>query len=257
MTLTHYSSGPTDAPSVREVLQERRLAVSALAVLPIDQTNQTPLYFECRARLFRRDGVVLNGESFLPQLQAAGVATPLTGRVLDLALDWLDADPCQVLGCSISAQDLDDPDHWFELYARIARRPRLAKRLILEITEARPIIRIEDARDALNALRAVGVRIAFDDFGKGFATPDVLSRLEVDIVKVCAHYIDSPALLRHLVNQARSSSATAIVVKGVQTSSQVENAARFGATHFQKVADLSRPRFRAKAMTGSEGVQGA
>ena len=232
MTSTHYSSGISDAVLVRQALREDRIGFSKLAVLPVGGASD-PLYSKCHARFFRSDGVVLRDDYILPQLERDGVAMPLNRAILDLVLDWLDADSFQVLGCSISAQNLERPADWFELYTRIARRPHLARRLVLEITKARRILRPDQARDVLNALRAVGVRVALDDFGTGFATSAVLSRLEVDIVKIDAQFTDSLVLLRNLVAQALSSSATAVVIQGVHTAAQREAAAEAGATHIQ------------------------
>ena len=70
---------------------------------------------------------------------------------------------------------------------RHAVRP---SRLVVEITETRRIPDLPDAAAVAARLRAMGVRIALDDFGSGFNALAQLHSLPVDIVKLDATLTD-------------------------------------------------------------------
>ncbi len=191
-----------------------------------------PLYSECLARLIDTRGVIRFPGEFIPHLEVEGSVPLVDQAVLDLTLNWLEANPNQVLGCNLSARNFDSPELWGQIMRRIRQRRALADRLVLEITETCPLRDIETARHWLNGARAMGVRIALDDFGAAFATSDVLTRLDVDIVKVDADYIDRPKDLARLVAVARGA-APIVVVEGVETAAHLDTALQAGASYVQ------------------------
>jgi diguanylate cyclase (GGDEF)-like protein/PAS domain S-box-containing protein len=82
--------------------------------------------------------------------------------------------------------------------------------LVLEITESVLIGDMLSTREKLNALRAMGVRIAIDDFGMGYSSLNYLRALPVDILKIDRSFVtglgtgDSvDALVEAIVEMAR------------------------------------------------------
>ena len=85
--------------------------------------------------------------------------------------------------------------------------PRL---LVLEITENVLIGDLLSTREKLNALRAMGVRIAIDDFGMGYSSLNYLRALPVDILKIDRSFVTGlgteqnvDALVEAIVEMAR------------------------------------------------------
>ena len=97
----------------------------------------------------------------------------------------------------------------------------------LEITEATILKNIDGATEKLRELRAAGVRIALDDFGSGYSSLGLLSKLPLDLIKidrsVIAGVSESPAsraLVAGIVGVA-SSLGLITVAEGVETGAQL------------------------------------
>ncbi len=102
---------------------------------------------------------------------------------------------------------------------RILRETGLAPDLLeLEVTEDALFEDVDVATRALQALKALGVRLVLDDFGTGFSSLGYLKRLPIDALKIDRSFV--PALGRDgedvaIVDavrsglQARSASASA------------------------------------------------
>ena len=56
--------------------------------------------------------------------------------------------------------------------------------LVVELAETDPKVSLDELERRLNALRRLGVRIALDGFGSGYATITALRRLPVDVLKL-------------------------------------------------------------------------
>jgi EAL domain-containing protein (putative c-di-GMP-specific phosphodiesterase class I) len=97
------------------------------------------------------------------------------------------------------------------------------ERLVLELSE-RALAEAPDT--ALSALRAIGVRIAFDDFGSGRRALDVLRSRPVDIVKVARPYVDGAGRAAHdramlsMIVQIGSMYGLQVIAQGIEREDQ-------------------------------------
>ncbi|MEF0943910.1 EAL domain-containing protein [Rhizobium sp. BR 362] len=202
------------------------------------------LYAECLARVTDAEGVVHTAGAFVPQLERLVGRFDLDFRMLDMILAALTANPALTLGCNLSAATLSAPDRFADIFNRISQQPELASRLVVEITETYPPVGA--AIERVKMIRALGCRIAVDDFGTGFATPAHLLQVSADIVKVDAAFVrdirpghNGGDSLYHLVGFA-SCLASTVIVEGIETEAQLEAARASGATHVQGFL-LSKP----------------
>ncbi len=65
-----------------------------------------------------------------------------------------------------------------------------AQALVIELTESGSIGESEVVGLRLRQLRAMGVRVAIDDFGSGYSSFTYLRRLRVDILKIDKTFVD-------------------------------------------------------------------
>ena len=122
----------------------------------------------------------------------------------------------------------------------------VARRIVLEITEHAPVEDYEALSDVLRDLRAMGMRLAVDDAGSGFASLRHILRLDPDLIKV------DMALIQHITDDRASRAVThalatfadeigaAVVAEGVESEDQVVVLRELGVRYAQGF-HLGRP----------------
>ncbi|MGC8532396.1 MAG: bifunctional diguanylate cyclase/phosphodiesterase [Acidiphilium sp.] len=148
--------------------------------------NSAPVAIEALARL--RDGqTLLSPAAFLDTLTLADRVTLFeAGLTQGLAcLQRLDeAGHTLNLSINLDAEVLSKAPITALLAAGLAESGIAPRRIIIEILESHEFADLPSARHHLNALRAVGVKIALDDLGVEFTTLRRVQRLPVDFVKI-------------------------------------------------------------------------
>lgn len=95
-------------------------------------------------------------------------------------------------------------------------------RVVVELTETRPVLDLVQLDGAVLGLRASGFQFALDDLGEGFASLKRWVDLRPDYVKIDRHFVDGVAsdpikqrFIRSILDMARSSHA-AVVAEGLE-----------------------------------------
>jgi EAL domain-containing protein (putative c-di-GMP-specific phosphodiesterase class I) len=107
-------------------------------------------------------------------------------------------------------------------------------RVVVEITEHTPIRNYENLSKSLAPLRALGVRVAVDDAGAGFASLRHILRLEPDFIKLDRALISGidgnrslQALAAGLISFAEKIDAV-IIAEGIERTQEVEKLVELG-----------------------------
>jgi EAL domain-containing protein (putative c-di-GMP-specific phosphodiesterase class I) len=92
---------------------------------------------------------------------------------------------------NVSTRQLEEPD-LAEQVARVLGDTGLApKTLVLEITETWPVRDMNLAVTTLHDLKSLGVRLAVDNFGRGYASLEYVQRFPIDILKIHGSFVDA------------------------------------------------------------------
>ncbi len=126
-------------------------------------------------------GMLLPGD-FLGAADEPGLAVEIDRWVLATACAQLAGWPEEIsVSVNVSA-GWPDGELAAELAALLAAHRLDARRLVLEIPERRMLA--PGTLPAVTGLRALGVRVALDDFGAGYTSLGALERLPLDVVKL-------------------------------------------------------------------------
>jgi EAL domain-containing protein (putative c-di-GMP-specific phosphodiesterase class I)/DNA-binding NarL/FixJ family response regulator len=113
------------------------------------------------------------------------------------------------------------------------------RRVVLEITERAPIDDYDALNEALTRLRAIGVRVAIDDAGAGFASLRHILRLSPEFIKLDRTLIagierdrSQRALAAGLISFADRSGST-IIAEGIERARQLQALASLGVVYGQ------------------------
>jgi EAL domain-containing protein (putative c-di-GMP-specific phosphodiesterase class I) len=135
------------------------------------------------------DGKLVPAAQFVPAIEQLGLMRSIDNRVRDLAILELEHNPQVSLAINISGLTATERSWFRGLVARLKERRDIAKRLIVEITETAALQDIDETSRFVSALRALGCKVALDDFGSGFTTFHHLKALTVDVVKIDGSFV--------------------------------------------------------------------
>jgi diguanylate cyclase (GGDEF)-like protein len=152
---------------------------------------------EALARWRHPDGDVVPPSVFIPIAERTGLIIPIGARVLDEACQRLagwqrDYRGTEELTMSVNVSPRQlYSDDLVEIVGEALRSSGIKPQcLILEVTETAMTEDMDGAIKILSRLKALGVRMAIDDFGVGASSLARLRRLPVDVVKIDKSLVD-------------------------------------------------------------------
>ena len=177
-------------------------------------------------------------DSFIPLAEHTGLIGPLARFVLRTALAqaeaWLRADQPLTVSVNLSARNLLDqrlPAEVDELLAEHGVPPAL---LELEVTETAITTEPVRARQLLEQLASLGVRLSIDDFGAGYTSLGQLKMLPVTDLKIDKSFVmsmtddDSNAMIVRSVIELGHNLGLTLVAEGVETAEALQTLAEYG-----------------------------
>jgi EAL domain-containing protein (putative c-di-GMP-specific phosphodiesterase class I) len=167
--------------------------------------------------------------TFIPLAEEAGLIGAIGEFVLceacAEAASW--AEPLSI-AVNLSPLQIAQGDLPALVQSVLLRTGLAPSRLELEITEGVLIQDINRALHVLRQLKAMGVRIAMDDFGTGFSSLSYLQKFPFDKIKIDGSFVTdldhnghSRAIVRAVLGLGRSLSIP-VIAEGVETGAQLD-----------------------------------
>ena len=191
-----FDPGLDEAMRDRELLQrDLRLAVDTDAIIPyyqplVDLANNKIVGFEVLARWHHPTRGTLSPEVFIPIAEDARIIGKLFVGLLRRALkDAVQWDPHLMLSVNVAPDQFRDHDLAGTILGVLAEANFPPSRLEVELTENALLVDLEGARHTIGKLKDAGIRIAIDDFGKGYSSLYYLRELPFDVVKIDQSFV--------------------------------------------------------------------
>jgi len=168
-------------------------------------------------------------EVFIPLAEKSGLIEALTRKMLLGSIRAVSSWQSLELSVNVSPIQLCNPNFAGEVKTMLVEEDFDANRLILEVTEGVLISKPDRARRSIDALRAVGVRFAMDDFGTGHASVGTLRQFGFDKVKIDRSLMssDNNEVLKATIHLA-SSLDIPVTAEGIETEEQAQTAREAG-----------------------------
>ncbi|RVH43843.1 putative bifunctional diguanylate cyclase/phosphodiesterase [Sinorhizobium meliloti] len=189
MTIDFDNSFDDDALQQAELESQLRTTllkggISVLFQPLIDARSGAVTGVEALARWRREDGTAIGPDVFIHIAERAGMIDLLGMQVLTTSLNAAAAWPALNLGVNISPLQLKNPRFVEQVTGAIKDADFDPRRLTIEVTEGVLISNPEQARRAIDGLKKIGIKVALDDFGAGYASIGSLRRFGFDRMKV-------------------------------------------------------------------------
>ncbi len=184
--------------------------------------------YEALVRWERPGEGILSPIDFLPVAEETGLIRPLGNWVLRKACrdaaSWLDSGTVAVNFCAAQFQFQD----LARTIADTLRETGLpADRLEIEVPESLFLENRDDIMDTLKRIKALGARVAMDDFGAGYSGLASIAGFPFDKIKIDKRFVnqltedaDVAAIVASIVALGRALSVD-VTAEGVETSEQV------------------------------------
>ena len=173
---------------VREALDR---GDTVLAYQPVVQAAnpQTVAFYEGLIRILDETGRVIPAREFMGAVESQDLGREIDCAALRMGLRALNSNPALRLSVNMSARSIGYPK-WKQILNRgTASDPKVAERLILEITESSAMQMPELVTTFMGELQEKGITFALDDFGAGYTAFRYLREFYFDIVKIDGQFV--------------------------------------------------------------------
>jgi diguanylate cyclase (GGDEF)-like protein len=228
------------AKRVTRIEQALRRAVAASEVEPhfqpiVNLATRQLIGFEALARWTDRDLGMVSPGVFVPIAEERGIIGQLSQLLLrkaaEAAVTWPDE---LFLSFNLSPSQLVDQNTGKQILSILDRTGLDPRRLEIEITETGLMTDPASAREIIEELSAVGVRVSLDDFGTGQSSLGRLREFKFDKLKIDRAFVssildDRPSehIIRAILAMCEGLGMD-VVAEGIEEEAQAERLIRFG-----------------------------
>jgi diguanylate cyclase (GGDEF)-like protein len=194
----------------------------------LDARSRTIQNFEALVRWRHPERSLIPPSEFIPLAEETGLISPLGEWVLRTACREATRWPADVcVSVNLSAHQFKSSDLVEKVRSALKDSGLAGYRLELEITESTLLHESNRTLEILHGFRAMGIKIAMDDFGTGFSSLSYLRSFPFDKIKIDKSFVqsldrlDAQAIVRSIVSLGKTL-AMRTTAEGVETEAQFD-----------------------------------
>jgi c-di-GMP phosphodiesterase len=147
--------------------------------------------YECLVRLIEEDGKVVSPYFFLDISKKSNQYTKLTRVVLEKSFRKFEHLPFE-FSVNISYEDIESTD-FLDFIKEMLKKYNVSNRVVFEILEDENVKSYNLLIAFIDEVKALGCKVAIDDFGSGYSNFEHLLKMNVDYLKIDASLIKNVA----------------------------------------------------------------
>ena len=190
------------------------------------------------------NGKMISPAVFVPVLEKYGFITDLDKYIWEAVCKelrkWIDKGmtlaPISVNVSQVDIFTIDIPAHFNMLIRKYRLTPNHIK---IEITESAYADESSEVREVVRKLRALGFMVMMDDFGSGYSSLNVLSNINIDVIKLDAKFLNIDKgsdrgihILESIISMTKVIGVP-VIVEGVETKDQCDFLEGLGCRYVQ------------------------
>jgi hemerythrin-like metal-binding protein/PAS domain S-box-containing protein/diguanylate cyclase (GGDEF)-like protein len=175
-----YKKNIAMASAIHKALNEGRIICYYQPIVALD-TNKTTKY-ETLVRMLDEDGKIISPIEFLSIAKKTKLYSRITKTVISQACKCF-ANKDEEFSVNLSIDDINDPLTIQEII-KIIVETNTANRIVFEILESEGIESYDSVIRFIKQVKALGAKIAIDDFGSGYSNFEHILKLNVDYIKI-------------------------------------------------------------------------
>ena len=209
--------------------------------------------FEALLRWYHPDRGMICPDDFIALAEETKLILPMGMWVIRTAADQLrrwqgqfKMNPPLSISVNLSCRQFLQPDLVDQVKVALADTGLDPNCLKMEITESALMEQVELASSALLKLKSLGIKLAVDDFGKGYSSLSYLHQFPFDTLKIDRSFIacigdagENTEIVRTIISLAKGLGLD-VIAEGVETASQLFHLKELGC-HFAQGFSFSRP----------------
>ena len=189
---------------------------------------------EALIRWVKPDGEIIYPSDFIPVFEKNKSVTILDYFVYDEVCKYLaermkKKEPIVNISVNVSRVHLQSIDDMVYYVKSLIKKYKInPEYLEFELTETMSTEKVEDTIEMLNKLRELGVKVSMDDFGSGYSSLNLLTKLPLDVLKLDKEFLkdfaensDGKIIIPSIIDMAKKLKLE-VVCEGVETREQVE-----------------------------------
>lgn len=172
---------------LKNAIKEKRIK---FAYQPIVSSKMAAVnHYECLLRIINKDGTLSSAGPIIPIAEKKGFIAIVDNIVIDMVVDELyNSSKDVILSVNISHKGISDK-HLLEKIRQKLSDPKIASRLIVEITETAAQEDVVSTKNFVKLIHDLGAKVAIDDFGAGYTSFKQLKCLYIDYIKIDGAFV--------------------------------------------------------------------